>query len=544
MLSRVLRNNVSGFSTNSVSSEPFFDPPKVSFRRIGVFSSQRCFCKARGSKGLSSQIYKQIATVDSERFRNLIQPSWPPVGIQGGPERQELSICPCFHTTAPPRISRLNPLEASCVVSDSRSAGFWNSDASCLGRCIVRMDGDMNTRRNGEEPEDGGVHSIGSNGGSCGVGDDCFGNRSACKEAELARKRDGIYEGDEVLHVDGSVETNQNKKRLKLAPQSTDLETNEGCLVVFTAVTCDSPIPSEKSAAPGYAVLCLDQKKCSNYDVIGEKKNEICDAKNESESAAIDRIEFPRISLDSCENVTPARAVDVRKKLLVLDMNGLLVDICPYVPYDCDWDVIIHRKAVYKRPYCDDFLKFCFEKFNVGVWTSRQKWNNDPILDFLLGSDKDKLLFCWDQSHCTNTGFNTIEKRHKPLLLKKLKKLWDKSEPDLPWEKGAYDETNTLLLDDTPYKALLNPPFTAVFPYSYKFTDRADNSLGPGGDLRVYLEGLAAAENVQEYVRRNLFGQKAITERNLSWGYFRKVMEAAGSSTPPRQSEVVEVEDA
>lgn len=67
-----------------------------------------------------------------------------------------------------------------------------------------------------------------------------------------------------------------------------------------------------------------------------------------------------------------------------------------------------------------------------------------------------------------------------------------------------------------------------------------DNSLifafaisGPGGDLRVYLEGLVAAENVQEYIKQNPFGQRAITEKNLSWGYYRKVIEA--SSTPPRK---------
>ena len=43
------------------------------------------------------------------------------------------------------------------------------------------------------------------------------------------------------------------------------------------------------------------------------------------------------------------------------------------------------------------------------------------------------------------------------MLLKELRKLWDKHEPNLPWEKGDYDESNTLLLDDSPYKALLNP---------------------------------------------------------------------------------------
>lgn len=223
------------------------------------------------------------------------------------------------------------------------------------------------------------------------------------------------------------------------------------------------------------------------------------------------------------------------KKLLVLDVNGLLVDISSYVPYHPDPDDIIHKKAVFKRPYCDDFLSFCFERFNVGFWTSRTKKNMDPLLDFLLGSDKHKLLFSWDQSHCTDTGFYTVEKRHKPLLLKKLKKLWERDDPNLHWERGVFNETNTLLLDDTPYKALSNPQYNAIFPYTYRFQDLKDNSLGPGGDLRVYLEGLADAENVQEYVKQNPFGQRFINEKNLSWGYYRKVIER--STTPPRETD-------
>ncbi|XP_022850480.1 uncharacterized protein LOC111372385 isoform X1 [Olea europaea var. sylvestris] len=222
----------------------------------------------------------------------------------------------------------------------------------------------------------------------------------------------------------------------------------------------------------------------------------------------------------------------IRKKLLVLDVNGLLLDISSVVPYDYDPDAIISKKAVFKRPYCDDFLKFCFERFNVGVWSSRNKRNVESVLDFLLGNDKCKLLFCWDQSHCTYTDFNTIENREKPLLLKKLKKLWEKRVPDLPWERGEYNESNTLLLDDSPYKAICNPPYTAIFPYTYRFRDRRDKSLGPGGDLRVYLEGLALADDVQEYVKQNPFGQRPITERNLSWRFYLRVIEA-NSSPPP-----------
>lgn len=67
------------------------------------------------------------------------------------------------------------------------------------------------------------------------------------------------------------------------------------------------------------------------------------------------------------------------------------------------------------------------------------------------------LVFVQDLSRCTATAFRTLENRHKTLVFKELRRLWEKHDPNLPWEKGDYNETNTLLLDDSPYKALLNP---------------------------------------------------------------------------------------
>ncbi|KAA8541049.1 hypothetical protein F0562_025012 [Nyssa sinensis] len=230
---------------------------------------------------------------------------------------------------------------------------------------------------------------------------------------------------------------------------------------------------------------------------------------------------------------SPERALTgcSRRKLLILDVNGLLADIVQYVSYGYQADTIIAHKPVFKRPFCDDFLQFCFERFNVGVWSSRTKRNMQLVIEFLMGKTKDNLLFCWDRSHCTETGYNTVENRDKPLILKELKKLWEKHDPNLPWERGEYNETNTLLLDDSPYKALCNPPNTAIFPYSYRYKDVKDNSLGPGGDLRVYLEGLALVENVQKYVEQNPFGQRPITEKNLSWAFYLKVIQTVLSQT-------------
>ncbi|RVW91225.1 hypothetical protein CK203_031700 [Vitis vinifera] len=93
----------------------------------------------------------------------------------------------------------------------------------------------------------------------------------------------------------------------------------------------------------------------------------------------------------------PERAVSChsRKKLLILDVNGLLADIVPYFVEGYKPDIVVSRKSVFKRPFCDDFLQFCFERFDVGVWSSRTKKNVDMVLEFLMADARHKLLFCW-----------------------------------------------------------------------------------------------------------------------------------------------------
>ncbi|PRQ53353.1 putative FCP1 domain, HAD-like domain-containing protein [Rosa chinensis] len=217
------------------------------------------------------------------------------------------------------------------------------------------------------------------------------------------------------------------------------------------------------------------------------------------------------------------------KKLLILDINGLIADIVSPPPKGFASDIRIAGRAIFKRPYYLDFLKFCFERFEVGVWSSRSKKIVERVVDYLMGDLKHKLLFCWDLSHCTTTGFRTLENKHKTLVFKDLRRIWEEDDSGLPWEKGVYDESNTLLLDDSPYKALLNPAHTGVFPYPYTFHGGCDNALGPGGRLRTYLEKLAAAENLQEFVDQHPFGQRPITERSASWDFYLRVLDTVYS---------------
>lgn len=213
-----------------------------------------------------------------------------------------------------------------------------------------------------------------------------------------------------------------------------------------------------------------------------------------------------------------------RKKLLVLDVNGLLVDTYhrnePRPTKELP-NAKVGNFYVYKRPCCDEFLQFCLENFVVGIWSSAREYNVNNLVEYIFGKLREKLAFSWHQSDCTDSGLRAPENKHKPLFLKELSKLWVKAKPDLPWNEGEYGPTNTLLVDDTPYKALRNPPNTGIFPSSYTVSNSGDDFLGSG--LRNYLKGICDTTNVQIFVENNPLGQPSIDSTSPYWSYLSQI---------------------
>lgn len=104
----------------------------------------------------------------------------------------------------------------------------------------------------------------------------------------------------------------------------------------------------------------------------------------------------------------------------------------------------------------------------------------NDALDGVMRGFRSKLLFAWvsmgylscfilqsffrdhsclindvlfqDQDRCTDSGFKTLENKKKPIFLKQFKEL-----SALSWCKGQDTSLNTLLIDNDPYKSLLNP---------------------------------------------------------------------------------------
>ncbi|WVZ14127.1 hypothetical protein V8G54_011693 [Vigna mungo] len=129
---------------------------------------------------------------------------------------------------------------------------------------------------------------------------------------------------------------------------------------------------------------------------------------------------------------------------------------------------------------------------------------------------KNKLVFCWDGSYCTE-GWIYKQGKKSIVYSKDLRKLWQKGDPNLPWNKLYYNESNTLMLDVCPYRGMLNPRTTTVYPLPFNYHDNNDNSLAQGGELRAYLQGLTEVDDMRKYVKEHPFGQEAINNASINW---------------------------
>ncbi|XP_076929259.1 uncharacterized protein LOC143593539 [Bidens hawaiensis] len=271
------------------------------------------------------------------------------------------------------------------------------------------------------------------------------------------------------------------------------------------------------------------------------------------------------------------------KKHIILDVNGLLADVVSDLPDDIIADKYIARRASttwdnnlnvsllqitvnscltsfvclqFSRDHmCMNFCLFvlrdsmlafglqdscivhlffliysCFPLFCTHALCICRR-NLVPVVDFLLGDLKKQLLFLWDGCKCTDSGIGTLDVQYKNIVVKDLRKIWDEDGPGKSWVKGTFTESNTLLVDDSPYKGLLNPKYTGIFPAAYSYMHSDDNLLGPKGELQTFLEGLAAVNDVRTYVAQHPFGQGAIDEQNPHWEFYSSFLERLNDET-------------
>ncbi|KAJ8610097.1 hypothetical protein CTAYLR_007100 [Chrysophaeum taylorii] len=160
------------------------------------------------------------------------------------------------------------------------------------------------------------------------------------------------------------------------------------------------------------------------------------------------------------------------RKLVILDLNGVLCDRGPYKA---------RRDALAVRPRAMEFLSLCFEHFDVAVWSCGKRENMEMSL-----FDGRSLVFSWDQSKSTSLWPRTSSvAAGKPLFLKELSKVWETSfDEDDAWRprRVRYAPGETLLIDNHDEKFEKNPPENCAVVPTWTGDDD-DSALGAGSEI-------------------------------------------------------------
>lgn len=174
---------------------------------------------------------------------------------------------------------------------------------------------------------------------------------------------------------------------------------------------------------------------------------------------------------------------DFENKLLILDLDETLI-YATERNLERDFDFIVGQYFVYKRPYLDEFLKFCLENFEVAIWTSSTRNYAEKIIENIFDF-RDPILFLYARERCT-ISFDAEEMLH--FYEKKILKV----------KKYGYKLEAIIVVDDSPEKWRSSyGNLVRVTPF---FGETDDDELK---HLIVYLERLKKIENIRKFEKRD-----------------------------------------
>ncbi|KAJ3558242.1 hypothetical protein NM688_g1038 [Phlebia brevispora] len=192
------------------------------------------------------------------------------------------------------------------------------------------------------------------------------------------------------------------------------------------------------------------------------------------------------------ERPTPLSSPTEERKLLILDLNGTLVHRAPYtrpksrhdpLPTDEFGRALPRLRPVHPRPYMAAFRQYLFSPdtqgwLDVMIWSSAQPHSVTDMADKAFGEDKAKLVAVWARD---TLGLSSDQYSRKVQTVKDLTTPWTKlpalqqgrrattpseasssgkrsrSPSPAPTPTSVHSALTTLLLDDSPAKAVLQP---------------------------------------------------------------------------------------
>ena len=186
---------------------------------------------------------------------------------------------------------------------------------------------------------------------------------------------------------------------------------------------------------------------------------------------------------DEVERITPSPSRAVSRWLnVVLDLNGILFVCAEYrflpriaawnpksTPHSSSVPARIGPKAVYVRSSCSTFLSVLSGFADITVWSSMRKLTVQKVCEYLfrglpmplhiLGQDSYDRINIMGQNNRVTTM--KVKGTHKDIFLKTL------SKGLLCRFNGKFTKENTVIIDDSPLKHILNTPENVLLPASW-----------------------------------------------------------------------------
>ncbi|KAF9182891.1 hypothetical protein BGZ51_004367 [Haplosporangium sp. Z 767] len=194
-----------------------------------------------------------------------------------------------------------------------------------------------------------------------------------------------------------------------------------------------------------------------------------------------------------------------QKLLVILDLNGTLF-----------YRAKNNKLNVTARPHLAPFLDFLFANCRVMVWSSAQPHSVEAMLSFGFGDRVSKLDRVWSREHFRLPRSDYTK---KVLTIKDLEFVWEGIEKEKKFAKDTekyaveFDQTNTVLIDDSTAKIQLQPHNGLAL----RDFDKDLASAGTDHELlkvRRYLEKLVYQQNVSAYMRLHPFDSNAPLDKD------------------------------
>ncbi|RSL87458.1 hypothetical protein CDV31_016248 [Fusarium ambrosium] len=193
-------------------------------------------------------------------------------------------------------------------------------------------------------------------------------------------------------------------------------------------------------------------------------------------------------------HLEPHRLPQPRRILIVMDLNGTL----------------LHRPNkrrpfhFVERPHAKAFLSYCLDTFHVAIWSSARPDNVNKMVDQLLTPEqRERCLLVWGRD---TFGLCQADYDAKVQVYKRLTSVWSDlrivaAHPAVE-TGGKWDQTNTILVDDSLEKARSEPFNLLQIPEFSGLSTENPNVLPQVHD---YLNNLAHEADISRFVRQTPF---------------------------------------